>query len=77
MLSPTPVKPKISAKFKTNAKTGQPSIGMTKDEVITCIGYPPAHATESTNQSIWTYWWSRFNTKELIFKGNILNRIRD
>ena len=77
LLSMTPVTPKVSDKYKVNLKTGQPSLGMTKEEVKTCIGYPPAHATPSLDSPTWKYWWSRFDTKELIFENNALIRIRN
>ena len=77
MLSETAFSPQISAKFKVNLKTGQPSIGMTKDEVITCIGYPPAHSTYDLDGLVWKYWFSRFDTKDLIFVGEKLETIRN
>jgi len=77
MLSKTKVNPKVSSKFSVNLKTGQPALGMTKDEVITCIGYPPAHATASLEASVWKYWFSRFDTKNLIFVGSKLDSIRN
>ncbi|MCM8538891.1 MAG: hypothetical protein NE328_01310 [Lentisphaeraceae bacterium] len=69
--------PTVSEQFKVNLKTGQPSIGMTKDEVITCIGYPPAHSTYELSAQVWKYWYSRFDTKDLIFVGDKLNSIRN
>jgi hypothetical protein len=77
MLSMTSVKPQMSDKFKINLKTGQPSLGMTKAEVITCIGYPPSHKTYDRSGPVWKYWWSRFDTRDLIFEGEILKRIHD
>jgi len=77
MLSESTVKPQVSSQFTVNLNTGQPSIGMTKDEVITIIGYPPAHATASLDSAVWKYWYSKFDTKDLIFEGNKLARIRN
>ena len=77
LLSASPVTPKVSDKYKINLKTGQPSIGMTKDEVITVIGYPPIHQTYSLDQPKWKYWWSRFNAKNLIFENGVLKTIQD
>lgn len=77
MLSTTSVPPKVSSQFKVNLKTGQPSIGMTKEEVKTIIGYPPAHATPSLDSLVWKYWFSRFDTKDLVFEGYVLKTIRN
>ena len=77
MLSEKAFVPAMSEQFKVNLKTGQASIGMTKDEVITCIGYPPAHSTYQLSSQVWKYWFSRFDTKDLIFEGEKLNSIRN
>lgn len=77
MLSEQAFTPTMSEKFKVNLKTGQPSIGMTKDEVLTCIGYPPAHSTYDLGAQVWKYWFSRFDTKDLIFVGDKLSSIRN
>lgn len=77
MLSKESFTPQISPKFQVNLKTGQPAIGMSKDEVVLCIGYPPAHATGSLDSPVWKYWFSRFDTKNLIFVGDKLDSIRN
>lgn len=77
MLSETAFTPEISDAFKVNLKTGQPSIGMTKSEILTCLGYPPAHSTYDLNGLVWKYWFSRFDTKDLIFVGDKLDSIRN
>ena len=77
MLTETSFTPSISDKFKVNLKTGQPALGMTKAEVLLCIGYPPAHATGSLDAPVWKYWFSRFDTKNLIFVGDKLDSIRN
>ena len=69
--------PDISPEFKVNLKTGQPSLGMTKSEVILVLGYPPAHATYKLEYNTWKYWFSRADTKDLIFIGDKLESIRN
>jgi outer membrane protein assembly factor BamE (lipoprotein component of BamABCDE complex) len=41
--------------------------GMTKEQVIMAIGYPPTHRTPSTTSNEWTYWTNRFRTYRLQF----------
>ena len=77
MLSKNSFTPNVTEKYKVNLKTGQPALGMSKREVITCIGYPPAHATSSLDATVWRYWFSRFDTKNLIFVGDKLDSIRN
>ena len=41
--------------------------GMTKEQVVMAIGYPPGHRTEGMNANEWTYWANRFRTYKLQF----------
>ncbi len=76
-LSSEPFVPHISKEFATNLKTGQPSIGMSKEEILLIMGYPPTHATYSLDSVEWKYWFSRYDTKALIFENNKLKTIRN
>ena len=42
-------------------------IGMTKDQVLVSLGYPPTHRTASTAQNEWTYWYNRWVTYRVVF----------
>jgi hypothetical protein len=44
--------------------------GMTRDEVLMAIGYPPAHRTPSLESSTWTYWANRWESFMVNFDGN-------
>jgi hypothetical protein len=44
--------------------------GMTKEQVLIAIGYPPTHRTTSTTSTTineWTYWSNRWRTYKLQF----------
>ncbi len=48
-------------------KAGKAMVGMTKAGVILAIGYPPDHATPSTDSSSWQYWKNRWVTRLVHF----------
>lgn len=54
------------------------SVGMSKNEVIASVGYPPAHVTPTIEMNQWKYWKKRFNTEMLYFsKSNNLQTIQE
>lgn len=65
------------AKFATFSKQVQSAIsdarierGMTKEQVIMSIGYPPTHRTASTDMNTWTYWTNHWITYQVQFGDN-------
>ena len=50
--------------------------GMTKDEVLMAIGYPPVHRTPSLSATMWTYWANRWQTFEVYFDGDKVSRVQ-
>ena len=50
--------------------------GMTKDEVVMALGYPPAHRTPSLSSPNWTYWANRWMTFEVYFDGDKVSRVQ-
>ena len=50
--------------------------GMTKDEVLMALGYPPVHRTPSLSASMWTYWANRWATFEVYFDGDKVSRVQ-
>lgn len=42
-------------------------VGMSKEQVLMSIGYPPTHRTPSTTSNTWTYWWNRWVTYTVQF----------
>jgi outer membrane protein assembly factor BamE (lipoprotein component of BamABCDE complex) len=49
--------------------------GMTRDEVLMSLGYPPAHRTPSLDSPTWTYWANRWATFEVYFDGDRVSRV--
>ena len=43
--------------------------GMTREQVIMAVGYPPTHRTPSLAANEWVYWSSRFRTYTVTFDG--------
>ncbi len=41
--------------------------GMTREQVIMSLGYPPTHRTPSTAAREWTYWYGRSDSYEILF----------
>jgi len=46
---------------------GRIEIGMTKEQVLMSLGYPPTHRTQSTDLNTWVYWYNRWATYNVIF----------
>lgn len=60
---------KLSSKDQEGIKIGKAMVGMSKQGVIYAIGYPPLGATNSTDASVWKYWFNRFNTFTVSFNA--------
>ena len=77
--SPTEVSlDNLSHKDKKGVKEGVADIGMTKNGVMTALGYPAAHRTPSLDSNTWTYWTNRFGTYVISFDENgIVTKIED
>jgi len=41
--------------------------GMSREQVLASLGYPPTHRTPSTNDREWTYWYNRWVTYKVVF----------
>lgn len=55
---------------RENIKNGTISTGMRKDAVLAAYGYPPSHATPSTEANQWKYWRDRFRNFLVTFNNN-------
>lgn len=49
--------------------------GMSKQEIVMAVGYPPAHRTPSLDAPMWTYWANRWATFEVYFEGDRVTRV--
>jgi hypothetical protein len=61
-------------KFEKQIQQGIVEPGMTKQEVLMALGYPPAHRTPSIEQPIWTYWRNRWDVFMVYFDGDKVDR---
>ncbi len=69
--SPQPVSLKgLSSVDLTGVEKGKALVGMTKQGVLTALGYPAAHRTPSLDENSWTYWRDRFRTIRVEFDQN-------
>jgi len=41
--------------------------GMTREQVLVSLGYPPSHRTPSLQDLEWTYWYNRWITYKVLF----------
>jgi hypothetical protein len=62
------------ARLATFSRSAQQAIhdgrvekGMTREQVIMSLGYPPTHRTASTSDNEWTYWYNRWVSYKVQF----------
>lgn len=55
-------------------QAGQPAIGMTRNDVILALGYPPDHRTPALSDLTWTYWGAR-GTFTVTFAGDHVSAV--
>jgi hypothetical protein len=51
-------------------REGRVELGMTKEQVLLSLGYPPAHRTPSLDGWEWTYWYNQWVTYRVQFGEN-------
>ncbi|MGH8680186.1 MAG: hypothetical protein ACREVS_13500 [Burkholderiales bacterium] len=56
-------------------KLGKIAVGMTKEQVIVSLGYPPLHQTPSLDVPVWKYWLTRVGTFLVVWDDK--GRVRD
>lgn len=66
---------KASAKSAKLIEQGVVEPGMTRDEVLKAVGYPPAHRTPSLDSPVWTYWRNRWESYFVYFDGDKVDRV--
>lgn len=72
--SPKPVSlDHLSSIDKKGVTEGKALVGMSKEGVMTALGYPATHKTPSPDSSTWIYWQDRFGTIAVDFddKGKV------
>lgn len=72
--APEPVSlSKFSKEDRKGIEEGKAYAGMTREGVLTALGYPAQHRTPSLNSGTWIYWTNRFGTLSVDFnaKGRV------
>jgi hypothetical protein len=54
-------------KIRAAVREGRVIPGMTREQVIISVGYPPTHRTPSLDSSVWNLWASRYSRYEVHF----------
>ena len=67
----------LSKQDRDGIEAGEIRKGMTKQGVIFAAGYPPKHATPSTESNSWKYWKNRWNTIVVRFEDDKVVQIVD
>lgn len=65
---------KLSEKDKEGLAQGRATLGMSKQGVIFATGYPPIHATPTTESNTWLYWRNKWGKRAIEFsaQGEVL-----
>ena len=61
---------RFSEQDRKGIKAGKVYTGMSKEGVLTALGYPAKHRTPSLESNTWVYWRNRFMTMGVVFDGN-------
>lgn len=65
-----------SSRVKLIETGGFPEPGMTKEEVLMMLGYPPAHRTPSLEAPDWHYWQNRWHQFVVYFDADRVTRVQ-
>jgi len=63
-------------KIRRMMEEGDVTVGMTRDQVLMAIGYPPAHRTPRLDAAMRTYWVDPKDTFEVYFEGDRVSRVQ-
>jgi hypothetical protein len=63
------------APVRAAVRAGKVAIGMSKEEVLVSLGYPPAHQTPSLDASQWKYWHTSLGSYLVVWDG--AGRVKD
>ena len=66
----------VPKKTRELIEAGQVDKGMTRDQVLMSLGYPPAHRTPSLDSPQWTYWQNRWQSFVVDFSGDKVDAVR-
>lgn len=57
-------------------ESGTVDRGMTREQVLMALGYPPAHRTPTLDAPAWTYWQNRWATFVVQFDGDRVSGVQ-
>ncbi|HSP97816.1 MAG TPA: outer membrane protein assembly factor BamE [Candidatus Dormibacteraeota bacterium] len=60
----------FSPSVQAAINNGRVEKGMTREQVVLSLGYPPTHRTATLDQATWTYWYNRWVTYTVTFDAN-------
>jgi hypothetical protein len=66
---------KLSSKRVAAIENGVVEQGMSKDQVLMARGIPPAHRTPSLESPTWIYWRNRWDTMDVYFVNDKVDRV--
>ncbi len=61
--------------IRDTVRAGRVARGMTHEQVILALGYPPATATPNLGHTVWRYWFGRFDEYDVVFDD--IGRVTD
>jgi outer membrane protein assembly factor BamE (lipoprotein component of BamABCDE complex) len=67
---------KVPAKTVKLIEQGAVEPGMTREQVLMALGYPPAHRTPALEASPWHYWQNRWHQFLVVFDGTRVVRVQ-
>ncbi len=71
IISPAPVQlDAFSEQDRKGISEGRAYVGMSKNGVMTALGYPAVHRTPSLDANTWVYWKNRFKSFAVEFGDN-------
>lgn len=71
-------KPKIAswpARVRDAIRGGKVTLGMTREQAIVAVGYPPLHQTPKLDAPQWKYWHTSFGSYLVVWDGS--GRLKD
>ena len=72
---PRPRIEQFPAPVKTAIHEGRVIPGMTREQVLMAVGYPPTHKTPSLDAPVWNHWLSRAGRYELHWRDGKVERV--
>ncbi|MDX2111614.1 MAG: hypothetical protein SFY80_15390 [Verrucomicrobiota bacterium] len=73
MLTRTPVPiEKFEEDMAKQIASGNPKLGMTREQLVMTRGYPPGHKTPSLDSDKWIYWTSKLVYITYVFENGVI-----